>query len=55
MDMAAGIVASLASGEVHAAVLEGGVITIYSRQKIYERLPAGLKNWVAETIESAPA
>jgi hypothetical protein len=53
MDMAVGIVASLASGEVHAAVLEGGIITIYSHQKMYERLPAGLKNWVAETIESA--
>lgn len=53
MDMAAGIVASLASGEVHAAVLEGGFVTIYSRQKDYDRLPAGLKNWVAERIESA--
>jgi hypothetical protein len=53
MDMAAGIVASLASGEVHAAVLEGGVITVYSHQKTYERLPAGLKNWVKDRIESA--
>lgn len=53
MDMGVGIVASLASGEVHAAVLEGGFITIYSRQKTYERLPAGLKNWVSETIQSA--
>jgi len=53
MDMSAGIVASLASGEVHAAVLDGGFITIYSRQKNYDRLPAGLKNWVAESIESA--
>jgi hypothetical protein len=53
MDMAAAVVASLASGEVHAAVEERGVITIYSKQKVYERLPAGLKNWVARRIEGA--
>jgi hypothetical protein len=44
---------SLASGEVHVAVLEGEVITLYSRQKTYERLPAGLKNWIQKTVESA--
>jgi hypothetical protein len=47
MDKGAGIVVGLASGEVRAAVLEGGFITIYSKVKDYERLPAGLKNWMA--------
>jgi hypothetical protein len=53
MDKGAGIVVGLASGEVHAAVLEGGFITVYSKVKDYERLPAGLKNWVTQQIESA--
>ena len=53
MDKGAGIVVELASGEVHAAVLEAGFIKIYSKVKDYERLPAGLKNWVAGQIESA--
>jgi hypothetical protein len=45
------------AGRVSAVVKYGptvsGFITIYSRQKNYERLPAGLKNWVADRIESA--
>jgi hypothetical protein len=53
MDKGAGFVVGLASGEVHAAVLEGGFIILYSKVKDYERLPAGLKNWVAGQIESA--
>jgi hypothetical protein len=53
LDKSAAIVASTASGEVHAAVKENGVVQIYSRQKVYERLPAGLKVWMAEELENA--
>jgi hypothetical protein len=53
MEKGAGIVVGLASGQIHAAVLEGGFIKIYSKVKDYERLPAGLKSWVAGQIESA--
>jgi hypothetical protein len=53
LDKSAAVVASTASGEVHAAVKEGGIILLYSRQKTYERLPAGLKNWVAEEVANS--
>ena len=50
-DKSAIVVAVLAMNEVHAAIFENGEIVIYSKQKTYNYLPEGLKNWVTTTTQ----
>jgi hypothetical protein len=53
MDKAAAVIVGLSSRAVHAAVLENGIITIYSNQRVYSRLPASLKVWMEELAQKA--
>ncbi len=41
----------LATNEVHAAIFENEEIVIYSKQKTYDYLPEGLKDWVTTTTQ----
>ena len=50
-DKSAVVVAVLATNEVHAAIFENEEIVIYSKQKTYDYLPEGLKNWITTTTQ----
>ncbi len=50
-DKSAIVVAVLATNEVHVAIFENEEIVIYSKQKTYDFLPEGLKDWVMKTIQ----
>ncbi|MDQ3800630.1 MAG: hypothetical protein M3384_14370 [Acidobacteriota bacterium] len=50
-DKSAVVVAVLATNEVHAAIFENEEIVIYSKQKTYDYLPEGLKDWVTRTTQ----
>jgi hypothetical protein len=50
-DKSAVVVVALATEEVHAAIFENEEIVIYSKQKTYDYLPQGLKEWVTTTTQ----